>query len=160
MLRPMYLSAIYLFAVLITHPAESYNRYPRDRERLISGAVNVLTSQADFDDVVVSRAKGAPVIVDFYASWCGPCRQLAPYLDLLAREYSGRVWIIRVDVDRNFSGRITKRLDIKSIPMLAVITRDHVGLISGALPIAELRELIRSYLVSSEESKTTEPLKE
>lgn len=65
-----------------------------------------------FNDVI---AQGT-VLVDFYADWCGPCRMLAPILDMLAREMEGKVTVIKVDVDESQS--IASQYDISSVPTL------------------------------------------
>ena len=65
-----------------------------------------------FNDVI---AKGA-VLVDFSADWCGPCRMLAPILDMLAKELEGRVTVVKVDVDE--SQTIATQYDISSVPTL------------------------------------------
>jgi thioredoxin len=111
------------------------------------GTVNHFKPGTDFDSLVVPQSQHTPVIVDFYASWCGPCMRLAPVLDQLAQEFRGRLTFIRVDTGRNFDDPIAARFSVKSIPLLVVITKDQPpGLVSGAIPIAELREILRSYL--------------
>lgn len=81
-----------------------------------------------------------PVIIDFYATWCGPCQAMAPMLKRLAQEYEGRIKVLKVDVDRNQALAAAAR--IQSIPTLFFIAKDgqierHVG----ALPYLELLRL-------------------
>ena len=59
----------------------------------------VYLSDADFNDRVINSDK--PVLVDFYADWCGPCKMIAPYLDELASEFAGKVTIAKLNVDQN-----------------------------------------------------------
>ena len=59
----------------------------------------VYLSDADFNDKVINSDK--PVLVDFYADWCGPCKMIGPYLEELADEYAGKVTIAKINVDQN-----------------------------------------------------------
>ena len=78
-----------------------------------------------------------PVIIDFYATWCGPCQALAPMLKRLADEFEGRVKVLKVDVDKNQELAMAAR--IMSIPTLFFITKDgDIERIVGGLPYQEL----------------------
>ena len=78
-----------------------------------------------------------PVIIDFYATWCGPCQTLAPMLKRLADEYEGRVKVLKVDVDKNQELAMAAR--IMSIPTLFFITKDgDIERTVGGLPYQEL----------------------
>ena len=78
-----------------------------------------------------------PVIIDFYATWCGPCQALAPMLKRLADEYEGRVKVLKVDVDKNQELAMAAR--IMSIPTLFFITKDgDIERVVGGLPYQEL----------------------
>ena len=81
-----------------------------------------------------------PVIIDFYATWCGPCHALAPMLKRLADEYEGRVKVLKVDVDKNQELAMAAR--IMSIPTLFFITKDgDIERIVGGLPYQELMRM-------------------
>ena len=81
-----------------------------------------------------------PVIIDFYATWCGPCQALAPRLKRLAGEYEGRVKVLKVDVDKNQELAMAAR--IMSIPTLFFITKDgDIERIVGGLPYQELMRM-------------------
>jgi thioredoxin 1 len=82
-----------------------------------------------------------PVLVDFWATWCAPCRQLAPVLEALADEYAGRLVVAKVDVDR--SPAVARAMNVRSIPTLAVFEGGKpLEVVAGALPRAALVELI------------------
>ena len=78
-----------------------------------------------------------PVIIDFYATWCGPCQALAPILKRLADEYEGRIKVLKVDVDKNQALAVAAQ--IQSIPTLFFITKNgDIERIVGGLPYQEL----------------------
>lgn len=81
-----------------------------------------------------------PVIIDFYATWCGPCQTLSPMLQRLAREYEGKLKVIKVDVDKNRA--LAEAARIQSIPILFFITRDgQIERQVGLLPYPELTKM-------------------
>jgi thioredoxin 1 len=82
-----------------------------------------------------------PVLVDFYADWCGPCRMLAPTLDRLANEFDGRIKIVKVNVDRE--GELASQFQVESIPMLVVIADGQIiGKAEGLVGEADLRSAL------------------
>lgn len=86
-----------------------------------------------------------PVMVDFWAEWCGPCRMIAPSLEKLAREYAGRVRIAKLNVDEN--QRTAAQYQVQGIPtMLLVKNGKIVDRIVGAMPEAQLRQQVERLM--------------
>lgn len=100
-------------------------------------------TDANFDSEVVNST--TPVLVDFWAEWCGPCRTVAPAIDALAEEYSGRVKVGKVDVDNN--GNTAARFQIRSIPSLLVFKGGQVvDSRLGAVGKSELQKMLDAQL--------------
>jgi thioredoxin 1 len=111
------------------------------------GATNTLTvhvSDASFASEI-EQADGL-VLVDFWASWCGPCQVVAPVLDQLAGEYAGKAKVAKVDVDVN--QRTAMRFNVRSIPSILFFKNGHhVDTVIGAVPKATLEGKIKQHLV-------------
>ena len=87
-----------------------------------------------------------PAIIDFYASWCGPCKMLAPVLEELAKEYEGQIYIYKVDTEAE--EELSRAFGIRSIPtMLFVPMNGQPMMTQGALPKAELDKIIKERLL-------------
>ena len=103
----------------------------------------VSIDDTNFDQVVLQADK--PVLVDLWATWCAPCRMVAPILDELAEEYNGKINFVKVDVDHN--PKIAARYGVMSIPTLLIIKNgEPVSNIVGVRPKAELKRALDAAL--------------
>ena len=102
-------------------------------------------TDASFDTDVLNA--GGPVLVDYWAAWCGPCKAIAPVLDELAGVYEGKLKIAKMDVDENQA--IPAQFGIRSIPTLILFKGGQVAAtISGARPKAQLAAFIDQQLAA------------
>lgn len=109
-----------------------------------SGVVIDVT-EATFPTEVIERSQTVPVVLDLWATWCGPCKTLSPILETLAAEYSGRFILAKVDVDAE--QRIAAAFQVQSIPsVFAVVGGQPVPLFQGALPEPQVRQYIEELL--------------
>ncbi len=103
----------------------------------------IAVSDADFQEVVLNSDK--PVLLDFWAEWCGPCRALAPTLAELAEDFAGKVVIAKMNVDEN--QQTPAQFGIRSIPTLIVFKNGQaVETLVGALPKAEFVKVLEQQL--------------
>ena len=107
-------------------------------------------TEETFNSDVVERSRTTPVIIDLWAEWCGPCKQLSPVLEKLAGEADGQWVLAKVDVDAN--PRLAQALQVQSIPMVvAVIDGQLVDGFLGALPEAQVKQWIGQVVAAAEQ---------
>ena len=103
----------------------------------------VTLDDATFDEHV--KSSDVPVLVDFWAEWCGPCKMISPVLEEIAEEQDGKVRIAKLNIDDNLD--VTRRCDVMSIPTLILFKDGEVAArLIGAKPKGQLLEEISAYL--------------
>ena len=106
-------------------------------------ATNLAVESDSFDTRVLGSSK--PVLVDFWAEWCGPCKQIGPSIEALATEFEGKADVVKVDVDA--AGEIAARYGIMSIPALLIFKDGkEVDRMVGAQPKDVIGNLISRHL--------------
>lgn len=106
--------------------------------------------EAGFERDVLQRSAEVPVVIDFWAEWCEPCKQLSPVLERLAREYNGRFVLAKVDVDAN--QMLMQQFQIQGIPAaFAVVAGQALPLFQGAAPEAQIRETLDQLIQVGEQ---------
>jgi thioredoxin 1 len=86
-----------------------------------------------------------PVLVDFWAVWCAPCRAIAPHVEAIANEYAGKLRVGKLDIDSN--PEVPTQFEVRSIPTVLVFKEGKVvGQIVGAVPRAKLEDLVKKAL--------------
>ena len=119
------------------------------------------TTEADFEEKVIAASKTTPVLVDFWAVWCGPCRTLAPILERVVDAYAGKVRLMKVNTDENPS--LASRYRIQGIPAVKAFVDGHiVDEFVGVLPERQVREFVDNLVPSEADliAQKARPLEE
>jgi thioredoxin 1 len=100
-------------------------------------------TDSNFDAEILKSP--VPVLVDFWAVWCAPCRAIAPHVEAIANEYVGKLRVGKLDIDSN--PEVPSQFEVRSIPTLLVFKGGKVvGQIVGAVPRAKLDDLVKKAL--------------
>jgi putative thioredoxin len=115
-----------------------------------SASANVVdVTEAGFQTDVLERSQQVPVVLDLWAEWCEPCKQLSPVLERLAEEFGGRFLLAKVDTDAN--PRLAQALRVQGIPAVkAIVGGQLIGEFTGVLPEAEVRQWLTQLVTLAE----------
>ncbi len=107
-------------------------------------SANILeVTDSNFEAEVLKSA--TPVLIDFWAAWCAPCRAIAPHVEALANEYDGKLRVGKFDIDANQG--VPQQYDIRSIPTLLIFKDGKVvGQLVGAVPRAKIEDMVKKAL--------------
>ncbi|MEM5829540.1 MAG: thioredoxin [Candidatus Aenigmatarchaeota archaeon] len=108
--------------------------------------VEIEVGEEDFEEKVIKNSEKIPVVVDFWASWCGPCRMLSPILTKLAKEYQGKFLLAKVNIDEN--PRLAEEYQIMSIPNVKIFKNGKiVDEFVGAMPEPLVKKWLEKNMV-------------
>jgi thioredoxin 2 len=106
------------------------------------------TSESSFDEEVTASV---PVLVDFWAPWCGPCRMVSPLVEQLGSEHAGRLKVVKLNTDE--APNVSMRFSVQGIPLLVLIKDgSEVDRLVGAVPLERLRQWLDPHLEPSREN--------
>ncbi|MBS0336780.1 MAG: thioredoxin [Proteobacteria bacterium] len=106
----------------------------------------------NFNQEVLEASRDVPVVIDFWAPWCGPCKVLKPMLEKLAAEYAGKFKLVKINSDESID--LAREFNVRSIPdVRAIRNGKQVGAFVGALPLPQLRAFIDKLIPSASETE-------
>ncbi|MGA0566266.1 tetratricopeptide repeat protein [Rathayibacter sp. KR2-224] len=139
-------------STLANRPAQQHAGTDEAPEQALPGLIYDGTDQNFTQFIELSNT--VPVIVDLWAEWCGPCKQLSPALERVVNDYAGRFVLVKVDVDAN--PQLAQAFQAQSIPtVVAIIGGRPAPLFVGALPEAQVREVFEQVLQIAEQNGVT-----
>jgi thioredoxin 2 len=114
-----------------------------------------IAEAGDSDFVEVVERAPVAVVVDLWATWCGPCRMVSPALEQLATERAGRIKLVKIDVDR--APVLSQRFEVRAVPTLMVVRNGEVvARQPGAVPLPQLRSWLDQALADRPDQETTQ----
>ncbi len=118
-----------------------------NKKRKPKKVVALEITDATFNDLISEAEQ--PILVDFWAAWCGPCKIIGPIIDELARDFEGRAIVGKVNVEAN--PNLSRHFKVKSIPTLMLINRGELKQrFSGMVPKPDLANMLDHYIAENE----------
>ena len=116
---------------------------------LLVGMANASNGNKNNNNKTENKFEGdKPAVIDFYATWCGPCKMMSPILDEISKEYEGKINVYKVNVDKEAD--LASVFGIRSIPsLLFVPMKKEPSMVQGAMPKNELKKLVDDILLES-----------
>ena len=103
------------------------------------------TDAAGFSEEIVASV---PVLIDFWAPWCGPCRMVSPVVEQMGREHAGHLKVVKLNIDN--APAIASRYEVQGIPLLVVVKDGaEVDRVVGAVPAAQLRDVLGRHVAAA-----------
>ena len=103
------------------------------------------TDATGFAEEIVASV---PVLIDFWAPWCGPCRMVSPVVEQMGREHAGHLKVVKLNIDN--APAIASRYDVQEIPLLVVVKDGaEVDRVVGAVPAAQLRDVLARHVAAT-----------
>lgn len=148
--KSLFLMACVLTATSLVAQNTSGNKTTKTMKATVLNAQDFREKVYDYENSKEWAFAGErPAIIDFYATWCGPCKMMAPVMDTLAEEYQGRVDIYKVDVDKE--QHLASLFGVRSIPTFVFIPKDGKPRVTtGAMGIEVMRRYIDKELLGQE----------
>jgi putative thioredoxin len=120
----------------------------------IADKVIIDVTTETFEDLIIKQSATVPVVIDLWATWCGPCKQLSPVLEQLALEYNGKFVLAKIDVDAQ--PQISQAFQVQSIPTVFVAIGGQVApLFQGAQPLPQVKQVIDAVLEQAKQLGVT-----
>ncbi|MET9292378.1 tetratricopeptide repeat protein [Streptomyces sp. NPDC003077] len=114
------------------------------------GRLDFDVDEAGFQQDVLQRSTEVPVVIQFWAEWCQPCKQLRPRLEKLAAEYAGKFVLAKIDVDAN--QMLAQQFGVQGVPaVFAVVAGQPIPLFQGAVPDAQIRQVLDQLIQAAEQ---------
>nr|WP_055587849.1 thioredoxin [Peterkaempfera griseoplana] len=108
-----------------------------------------MVDAGDHDFAEVAEQADVPVVVDLWATWCGPCRMVSPALEQVATDLAGRIKLVKIDIDKN--PRLAQRFEVQAVPTLLVLDKGRtVARQAGAAPAPVLRQWVEQSITARE----------
>ena len=106
-------------------------------------------TDANFNELLNS---GKPLVIDFWAEWCGPCRMLMPELTALNKDYKGKLKIYKINTDEE--RELSRMFNVKALPTIYFITKDKITYVQGYRTKSELKQIVDNFLLNHQKYQT------